>query len=166
MPDYLYTPALIQNRMDWIALLFGLLVFFGGIVLMFQHLRQWRAQERAEIGDRKRRFEWHKFRRRTLVGALVAGCGAIITSLAIPPHPIMFATLVTILVLFLVLILVLATMDLMAVGVFQIATVDPERRRLELEEIVRRQKQRKSDESGSAESTTSQNPVDGKPKGS
>jgi len=132
--------ALLDSRLDTLTLLFGLVTFAGGVVMMFQHLRHWRHVETSSDDQRLVRFEWYKFRRRTLVGALIAGCGAIITSLANTGNPYMYVTLVTVLVLFLVLILVLATMDLMSVGVFQITRNDGQKQQEILNEIIRKQK--------------------------
>lgn len=133
--------SLLDNRLDAVTLLFGLLMFAGGIVMMFQHLRQWRQVENHNVNDDQlRRFEWYKFRRRTLVGALVAGCGAIITSLASSGDAYLKLTLITILVLFLVLILVLATIDLMSVGVFQFSRPDRNKQKAIVDEILRQRK--------------------------
>ncbi len=140
MTARLLVASLLPDRLDLPAMLFGLVVFAGGIVMMFQHLRRWRAIEVADHSERVRTFEWHKFRRRTLVGALVGACGAVITSLSNTVDSYMYITLVTMLTLFLILILVLAILDLTAVSLFQFTQVGQEKRRAELEEIVRQQK--------------------------
>lgn len=146
-PDLLL--SLLDNRLDTVTLLFGLVMFVGGIVMMFQHLRHWRKVEDSGQDDNQlRRFEWYKFRRRTLVGALVAACGAIITSLASSGDAYLKLTLITILVLFLVLILVLATIDLMSVGVFQFSRPDRNKQKAIVDEILRQRKLKQLNDPG------------------
>lgn len=152
-----FAPGLIDSPLDALSLLFGLLMFAGGILLMFHHRRQWRRIERTTASGRVRKFEWHKFRRRTLVAALMAGCGAIATSLSTPTHPIMYASLVTVLVLFLVLILVLAAMDLTSIGLFQISHRDPQRQRAELAELIRLQKLKLAEKAAAQASSQEKN---------
>lgn len=137
--------AQLAGGPDRMTLLFGLAMFAGGILLMIQHLRQWQAVDRKQADERVRKFEWQKFRRRTLVAALIAGCGAICTSLAQAMPPLMRVTLVTALVLVLLLILALAAVDLMSVGLHQYLSRDHAAARRKLvEQIVQEQRRKKS----------------------
>ena len=63
-----------------IGILFGISIFAGGLIMMWVHWNTWQAEsDRAKTkGDRI--FFIRKFRRRTLMGSMIAIIGAMMTT--------------------------------------------------------------------------------------
>lgn len=136
---------LFLGVIDSVVLWFGLAMFAGGIVMMFLHLRQWQRIDRSDAEPRTHRHEWRKFRRRTLVGALFAACGAICTSLSRPLDPLTYISLVTALIILLLLVLLLGLVDLASVGLFQFSKRDDQKlHRAMIEDLLRRHREKQA----------------------
>jgi len=98
------------------ALAVGVASFFGGIMLIGAHRRGLdRATAEVETA-RNERFEVRKFRRRSLVGSLIASMGAIMAGLYWVTDNRLFSLFVLMILGLLSGILVIAMIDFFSVG--------------------------------------------------
>ncbi len=92
--------------------LLGAPVVCFGFFLMFWHLRQWNFQQRTVSDDRERAFFARQFKRRAMIGSLIAIVGAVLVSLQWVHDPWIFAWSVILLLALLLVIAVIALADL------------------------------------------------------
>ncbi|MCH8923657.1 MAG: hypothetical protein IIA67_10995 [Planctomycetes bacterium] len=93
----------------------ALLVFSG--VLVWTHLRTWRAAAEGELSERDRRFAWRQFRRRMQSSAMIG-----IAAVAIMVAPFLLETSVVVSVFYLVGLLLLVLWIILLAVVDAIAT--------------------------------------------
>lgn len=122
-------------------LLFGLAAFAGGILLMINHKRTYDEIFRTEENRGVRLFEHRKFRRRTTASCLISAIGVMLASLYWATEPVPFTALVSMILILLVALMVLATLDLMSVGLQNIAHPDDSQRKKLVDEVVRKREQ-------------------------
>ena len=139
------------GRLRTILVLFGLAMFAGGVLMMFQHLKHWQDVQANERDKRIRLFEQRKFRRRSTVAFLISVSGCCMTALYWAQDARVFATLMLFLFAALVAVLGLAVFDLMSVGIQQFADADDEDARQKMIEEYHRLR-KKAEEAGNAES--------------
>jgi len=123
------------------TLLFGLAAFSGGIVLMFRHQRSYQEASAATTDDRKRLFEYRKFRRRMTSSSMISAIGVMLASLYWATEPRVFAILITLILVSLLGVLGLAMLDLMSVGLQQITHPDDSARKAMVDEYLKRRKE-------------------------
>jgi hypothetical protein len=107
-----------------VLLLFGAALFVVGLLLMYQHRREWIETLRHERKLRNLKFELKKFRRRALVGSLLSALGAIMAALHWVFDPTTFVVLTVIMFLLLIVMLGLGLLDLLSVWLHEYSTVD------------------------------------------
>jgi hypothetical protein len=109
------------------TMLFGLVAFSGGVLLMIRHKRAIDEILRVQRDERIRLFEQRKFRRRTTTSALIASIGVMLMSLYWARDPIPFTVLVCMILILLVVLLALAMLDAMSIGLHRLGTTkDPD----------------------------------------
>lgn len=94
------------------TLWWGIPVVLGGFALMFWHLRQWTHQQQLRLTERERAFFGRQFKRRALIGSLIAMVGAVLASLQWVSDPLMFAWTVLLLLALLLVIVCIALADM------------------------------------------------------
>lgn len=95
------------------TLVLGIPVICFGFALMFWHLRQWNFQQRTVSDLREKAFFGRQFKRRALIGSLIAIVGAVLVSLQwMMNDPLMFAWSVILLLVLLLVIACIALADL------------------------------------------------------
>jgi drug/metabolite transporter (DMT)-like permease len=122
---------------------FGLFVMLVGLSLMIWHWSQWNKLLKSSNDQRALRYGASEFRRRALIGSMMAVSGAILISLQwASNNPPVFT--VSVLLLFLMLggVLILATLDLLNVIVYsRLGPMSHEARARLIREYHERQKQ-------------------------
>ena len=111
----------VQTRVNSMFLVIGLIIFAVGILLMFHHQRDWSAALNRARDSRSRLFETRKFRRRAVLASLISAAGCLMASTYWVVEPRVFAVMMAVLMLVLIGILGVAVLDLMSVGLQQIA---------------------------------------------
>ncbi len=92
--------------------IFGVPVVFFGFGLMFWHWRQWNLRQMTMNDTRELAYYGGQFKRRAIVGSLIAVVGSVITSFRWVNDPIVFSVSVLVLLLLLTAIVFLAIADL------------------------------------------------------
>lgn len=115
----------MQTRVNSMFLIIGLASFAVGILLMFYHQRDWVAALNRARDSRSRLLETRKFRRRAVLASLISAAGCLMASTYWVVEPRMFAVMMAVLMLVLIGILGVAVLDVMSVGLQQIAEPNP-----------------------------------------
>jgi hypothetical protein len=101
--------------MDATTLIFGLFLLVISTVLVFAHLRVWRAEQSFPEADEYREFAWRKFRRRMQASIMIGIAGvAILASAWLPDKPLVQLTYWAAVVILVAWIALLACADLLA----------------------------------------------------
>ena len=116
----------LTPRSSSALLTLGLVCFAGGILLMFQHRREWLGSFRGKVDPQTRRFEDRKFRRRALLAAMITSAGCVMTSINWLVDPRVWAMMVGVLLLLLLGIIGMAFLDLFSVGLREMTKPNPE----------------------------------------
>ncbi len=131
------------NRVSMVVL--GLIALVGGVLLLFHHKASveeaFRSTRNAEDGERIRRFERRKFRRRSLASALIAAMGILMIALNWAYEPEAFIGLLTIILLLLLAVMFLAFLDLMSVSLETVTKKAAEQDDELIHEYLRNRKQ-------------------------
>jgi len=96
---------------------FCLVVFLSGMIMMFRVWHIWDDESEKARTAEDRKFSSRKFRRRTLIGSMIAIVGALLASVLYAEDPRVRATLTLALLLILFAILIYAFVDLLSVYV-------------------------------------------------
>ena len=107
--------AAYEGALFW-ALVFGVASFVGGITLIFAHRRGLDLATAEAETARNQRFEVRKFRRRSLVGSLIASMGVTMAGLYWVTDPKLFSLFLLIILGLLAGILVIAMIDFFSVS--------------------------------------------------
>ena len=133
--------AVTAGSAKLMSLLFGVGSFIGGIMLIFAHRRGLdQAAAEAETA-RNERFEVRKFRRRALVGSLIASMGVTMAGLYWVTDLKLFALFVLMILGLLSGILVIAIVDFFSVGIHTITNTRGEDHKALLQEYKRRKRE-------------------------
>ena len=151
MPDLTTMIAIAGGDARLMSLLFGVGSFVGGIMLISAHRRGLdRAAAEAETA-RNERFEVRKFRRRALVGSLIASMGVIMAGLYWVTDPKLFSLFVLMILGLLSAISIIAMIDFFSVGIHTLTDTRPEDHKMLLQEYQRRKRELESQPLGPGE---------------
>jgi hypothetical protein len=130
----------------------GVTVMVIGIALMLWHWWKWSHVTQSAKTPLELRYGLNQFRRRAIVGSMMALTGAILVSLA-GMHDIRWITLsILVLLVLLLCILVLAVLDLLHVIVYlRLGPASRAARARLIDEYRRRQQEKANEESKSSE---------------
>ena len=129
------------------SLAIGLCGFVSGVFLFLSHRRQWAEVISGDTPDRVVKFELRKFRRRSIVSAMIASVGCIMSSLFWVTDGRVFSIFILMTLGLLVAILGVAIIDMFSVGLHEIATPDQKAEKAMVDEYLRqRDKLAKRDE--------------------
>lgn len=129
------------------SLAIGLFGFFSGVFLFLSHRRQWAKVISGDTPERVVKFEHRKFRRRSIVSAMIASVGCIMSSLFWVTDGRVFSIFILMTLGLLVAILGVAIIDMFSVGLHEIATPDQKAEKAMVDEYLRqREKLAKRDE--------------------
>ena len=124
----------------------GLAVMVGGISLMIWHWVQWNTIARSARSAIELRYGANQFRRRVLIGSLMAITGSVLISLKWTSDHRVFTASILLLMFLLVCILILAILDLVNVFVqLRLGPISHEARMRLINEYNERQKDRPTD---------------------
>lgn len=138
MPDPTTLLGVTEDNVRLMTLLFGVGSFIGGIMLIYAHRRGLdRAAAEAETA-RNERFEVRKFRRRALVGSLIASMGVMLAGLYWVTHVKMFALFLLMILGLLSGILVIAMIDFFSVSLHTLTDTRAEDHKTLLQEYQKR----------------------------
>ena len=118
MECWIDTAHLLANLDDvktW-ALVLGIGTFAGGVLLMIRHKTHLDEIEQTQRDERIRKIEYRKFRRRTTASSLIAATGVLLASLYWANEPMVFSTLIGLILIMIVMILGIAALDLLTVS--------------------------------------------------
>ncbi len=122
--------ANLDDVKTW-ALVVGIGTFAGGVLLMIRHKKHLDEVEQTQRDERIRRIEYRKFRRRTTVSSLIAATGVLLGSLYWANEPLVFSSLIALILIMTVMILGLAALDLLTVSLHGMAdTRDDARKKM------------------------------------
>lgn len=122
----------------------GIVVFIGGILLMYSHRHAYDEAFDQPITEQKVNFENRKYRRRVFVAGMIASLGIMISAIYWVEEPRAFASLILIILATLTAILGFALIDMYSVGLQALARTDePDRKKL-IEEYLKKRQQAKS----------------------
>jgi hypothetical protein len=93
----------------------GILAMLFGIGLMIWHWSNWTAASKSARSSPELRYAQNQFRRRAVIGSMMALTGSILVSLSWVADPRAFTASILVLFLLLVCILILAILDLVNV---------------------------------------------------
>ena len=125
----------------------GLIVMVGGISLMIWHWFQWNIVARSARTAVELRYSANQFRRRVLIGSLMAITGSVLISLKWTSDHRVFTASILLLLFLLVCILVLAILDLMNVFVhLRLGPISHEARARLIHKYEQRKKEQNDDQ--------------------
>jgi len=123
-----------------LSLWIGIVIFIGGILLMFSHRRSLDEAFEQPISGQKVTFETRKYRRRVVVAGMITSLGIMISAIYWVEEPRAFASLILIILGTLTAILGFAIIDMYSVGLQALARTDePDRKKLIDEYLKKRQ---------------------------
>lgn len=105
--------------------------------MFINHRRHWEEVVGTESDQRIVKFELRKFRRRSIVSAMIASVGCMMAALYWVTDSRVLAIFVLLTMGLLVAILGVAMIDMFSVGLQQIATPDPKAEKAMIEEYLR-----------------------------
>ena len=129
-----------------ISLVMGLGGIAGGIILFINHKRHLANVIASRPEQRIVDFEERKFRRRSIVSAMIASTGLMMAALYWVNEAKIFAVFIMMILGLLVAILGVALIDMLSVGLHQIATPDEKARKAMVKEFLR-QREKAAEES-------------------
>lgn len=129
-----------------LTLFLGLVAFAGGCYLLMRTHRAYQFALAEETKEKARLFEFRKFRRRMVANSLIAAIGAMLAALYWIIEPRLFALMISLVLVSLLGVLGLAFLDLVSVGLRQIATPNDAARKALVQEYLRRREQKASEE--------------------
>lgn len=133
------------------CLVFGVASLIGGVMLMFAHRRVFdRAAAEAETA-RNQRFEVRKFRRRSLVGSLIASMGVIMAGLYWVTDARLFSLFLLMILGLLSGILIIAMIDFFSVGLHTLTDTRSGNYKSLLREYQQRKRESEAQSLGSRE---------------
>ena len=137
-------PLLQITSAQNLSLGIGILVFIGGLVLMFSHRRSFDEAFEQPITGQQVNFENRKYRRRVVVAGMIASLGIMIAAIYWVEEPRAFASLILIILGTLLGILGFALIDMYSVGLQALARTDePDRKKL-IEKYLKERQQTNS----------------------
>ena len=119
------------------SLAIGLGAVAGGILLFVNHRRQLEHVLAEKPADRIVAFEQRKYRRRTIVSAMITSVGCMLAALFWVTDERVFSVFILMIMGLLIGILGVALIDLFSVGLHQIATPDEKAQKALVEEYLR-----------------------------
>ena len=128
------------------VLVLGVLAFFGGIFMMFQHHAAIEAVTQNESDPRVQLFETRKFRRRGLVNAMISSMGCMMAAMYWADEARVFGILLMIVLSLLLGILGMALLDMVSVSLNTITKTDDDSREKLVQEVLRRREQKAAEE--------------------
>lgn len=134
-----------HRQISPLVVVFGVLMFTAGIVLMIRHLRLWQEIQANEAEIRVRKFELRKFRRRGIVACLLSISGSAMAALYWAVEAQVFAILTSILIAAILGIFGLAVLDLIGVSLSLAEPDDAARKRMVEEVRLLKEKQRQKE---------------------
>ncbi|MEZ6095025.1 MAG: hypothetical protein R3C03_12480 [Pirellulaceae bacterium] len=135
------------NRSTMTALLMlGLVSFFGGIMLMTSHRREWLAAIRESRTRRELKYEDKTFRRRAIIAALISALGAVMFATYFTRDPKTFAIMVGLMFILLISLLTFGFLDMLHVGLHHATRSDDKARKEMVRKYLELRKQLKPDE--------------------
>ena len=137
-------PLLQISSAQNLSLPIGIVIFIGGLLLMFSHRRSFDEAFEHPITAQQTNFENRKYRRRVFVAGMIASLGIMIAAIYWVEEPRAFASLILIILGTLIGILGFALIDMYSVGLQALARTDePERKKL-IEKYLKERQQAKS----------------------
>ena len=118
----------------------------GGILLFVNHKKHLDQKLASDANDRVKAFEIRKFRRRTVVSAMVTSAGTMMAALYWVTDVKVFSIFILMILSLLVGILGVAFFDLFSVGIQQIATPDERSQKAMIEEYLKTRKESTDDD--------------------
>ena len=118
------------------SLAIGLCGFVSGVFLFLHHRRQWESIAK-DTPERIVQFELRKFRRRTIVSAMIASVGCVMSALYWVTDGRVFSIFILMALGLLVGILLIAFIDMFSVGLHEIATPDQKAEKAMVDEYLR-----------------------------
>ena len=122
------------------ALALGVGGIAGGILLFVNHKKYLDQQLASDANERVKSFEIRKFRRRTIVSAMVTSAGTMMAALYWVTDVKVYSIFIMMILSLLVGILGVAFFDLFSVGIEQIATPDARSQKAMIEEYLKTRK--------------------------
>jgi hypothetical protein len=129
------------------SLVLGIGGLAGGILLFINHKRRVDTVLASDADQRTRAFEIRKFRRRSIVSAMIASVGCMMAALYWVSDAKVYSAFILMILALLLGIMGMALIDLFSVGLRQLGTPDKEAEKRMIEEYLRqREKSAKSKE--------------------
>jgi cytochrome bd-type quinol oxidase subunit 2 len=141
-------------------MILGLGSFFAGIMLMMAHRRHWLQVMANEREQRVRRYEYNKFRRRSLAAALISALGTVLVATVWVREPRVFALLMLLMLAILIMLLFVAALDFLAVGAHHMTRNDAAAEK----EMIRTYHELKARKEADDQSHSESEPQDGNSK--
>jgi hypothetical protein len=118
----------------------------GGILLFINHKRHLDAQLASNANDRVKAFESRKFRRRTAVSAMITSAGFMMAALYWVNEVRVFSVFILMILALLIGILGVALVDLLSVGIQQIASPDDRSQKAMIEAYLKSREEKAKQE--------------------
>ena len=119
------------------CLTIGICGFIGGVFLFLNHRRHFDEVVNSDASERVVKFELRKFRRRSIVSAMITSVGCIMSSLFWVSDERVFCVFILMTLGLLAAILGVAIIDMFSVGLQQIATPDQKAEKAMVDEYLR-----------------------------
>ena len=119
------------------SLAIGLCGFFVGVFLFLSHRRQWEDVVSSDASERIVKFELRKFRRRSIVNAMITSVGCIMAALFWVTDGRVFSIFILMTLGLLVAILGVALIDMFSVGLHEIASPNQKAEKAMVDEYLR-----------------------------
>lgn len=123
------------------TLAFGIAGLVGGILLFINHKRRLVEVLASDASQRTQAFELRKYRRRTVVSAMIASAGCMMAALYWVTDARAFSVFILMILALLLGILGVAFFDLFSVGLHQIATPDEASQKAMIEDYLKKREQ-------------------------
>lgn len=145
MAEYLFLLASFENIRGY-SLAVGIAGVLTGILLMNAHKRTYELNVGQTSNLRLKKFETRKFRRRTMVAAMVASVGCMMSALYGVTDAKIFSIFVLLIMGLLIGILGVAMIDMFSVGLQSITRIEDRQHKEFLEEYLRRREHASKDD--------------------
>ena len=120
----------------------GVVTFIAGVFLMMYHKGTYDRIELEQPDERTRLFEKRKFRRRTMVGSLLAAMGVIMAALHWAIEPMVFTILISLILILIIAILGLATLDMLSISLHGLSQADEDARQALVDAYLEQRKKK------------------------
>lgn len=134
------------------SLVLGVIMFITGVFLLFNHKLYLNQILESSDDPRELRFELRKFRRRSLVGSMIASVGCMIGALHWVTDARIFSIFILLILGLLMAILVVACFDLFSVSLQAATRTDSKENRQKVEAFLEQRRNEHRREGGSDES--------------